>query len=221
MKSLFAVSFNLIKNIVNYAAKIMSDYPNIINQEIKLIEKGITIKPFDNWNVSSPSQSLFWWGKYNDVKHGRIKNYKDANLKNVLYSLAGLLILENLWLKKITKGTNEPDIPRRKSEIFELVNWTTKYSLGNEMLFERNGSTLNMYTNKKIIITIMYYNNLEVYFVTPLRIIRFKFRKHVNCVAFGLVNHFRVNFSGLDAPVSKQFRHGVKVNSICKRQCGE
>lgn len=48
------------------------------------------IKPWENWNSSA---SIKWWTDYNAIKHERSANYERANLKNAIYSMAGLVVL--------------------------------------------------------------------------------------------------------------------------------
>jgi hypothetical protein len=55
-----------------------------------------TFKAFDGWHVgTNPS----WFAAYNNVKHDRIGNAKDANFGNVIHAVGGLFIL-NLWLRE-------------------------------------------------------------------------------------------------------------------------
>lgn len=58
---------------------------------------GSTITPFGQL---SSSETTNWWHAHNHVKHNRTKkddnggwNYEKANLKNVLYAMAGLFII--------------------------------------------------------------------------------------------------------------------------------
>lgn len=66
-----------------------------------------------------------WWVKYGNVKHARMNlesedaNYADANLKNVVYALAGLYILEREFIEYLyfeKKDTGH--LPIAKSGIF-------------------------------------------------------------------------------------------------------
>lgn len=50
-----------------------------------------------------------------------------ANQKNVLYALGALYLLEMKYLSKIA-NSNEPDVPNKKSELFELDNWTYHFT---------------------------------------------------------------------------------------------
>jgi len=48
------------------------------------------IQPLKEQGQNPPSE---WWNAYNGVKHDRTSNYKKANLKNLIYSMAGLLVI--------------------------------------------------------------------------------------------------------------------------------
>lgn len=72
---------NKASRLNEYSVKIKNWFPD-----------SIEIKPFEEWNSSKYSQ-LFWYKAYNNVKHNRSENFQDANLKNLTYALAGLLIV--------------------------------------------------------------------------------------------------------------------------------
>lgn len=66
-----------------------------------------------------------WWGAYNDVKHRRMEqndagryNYTKANLKNVLYALAALYIL-NCNVYDNLEGNGKPRAEILTSALFE------------------------------------------------------------------------------------------------------
>lgn len=113
------------KNISDYANYILSEYPEIVNQKISLMGYDTFITPYAGWNVDEPSKSLFWWKAFTQVKHDRSLKYKEANLKNVLYILGALYILELRYLSKV--ADNEPDVPDKESSIFEAMNWNYRY----------------------------------------------------------------------------------------------
>lgn len=52
-------------------------------------------------------------------------NFKDANLKNVVNSLAGLYILESYLAKYIGDRDKTKDVPNDISKLFGLVNFPT------------------------------------------------------------------------------------------------
>lgn len=123
------------RNISHYYSSVVSDFPDILNQEVKIRMADMTIKPFFGWDGHQPKKSLFWWEAFDNIKHSRASSRKDGCQKNVLYALAALFLLEMKYLQKITCGTNERDIPNEPSHIFSLSNWTFRYIDGRELAF--------------------------------------------------------------------------------------
>lgn len=132
-----ASKFNLDsrKTIIDYYDEINKCFTDIKKQEIIMEEKrNIKIKPFQNWDRSQASKSLDWWNAYNNIKHGRVMNMKDANLENVLNILGALFILEMYFFKEIyDKAIDKStilDVPKEGSKLFRLANWETKCYTG-------------------------------------------------------------------------------------------
>lgn len=124
------------KTIADYYDEINKFYPNIKNQEIVICDKrNIKIKPFELWNGECTAQSLEWWVAYNNIKHGRVINMRDANLKNVLNILGALFILEMYLFKDIHDNLSGEskclDVPEEGSKLFVLLNWKTRWYSGN------------------------------------------------------------------------------------------
>lgn len=124
------------KNICAYTKAILSDnfWKSIVSQEVEF--KKIKLQPFMKWSVKTINNneivSLEWWTLYNKVKHNRTAKYQEANLKNVLNSLAGLYILENYLVKYIGNRDGSRDVPNDMSKIFTMVNWNTEHEvIGN------------------------------------------------------------------------------------------
>ena len=113
------------KDISNYCPTILQKYPALIEQKVGV--RGMEIIPFENWDSNRASQSLVWWQAYNDIKHGRVQNYKEANLGNVLSALSGLYILERFYLKDISEAEKTIDIPDPDSKLFNAIGWDSKY----------------------------------------------------------------------------------------------
>lgn len=113
------------RTINDYYTFVLSDYPDIVNQKVQIPERDIELQPYQGWNASQPSQSLIFWDSFCKIKHGRYANIEEANQKNVLNALAALYLLEMRYLSKIVQ--NEPDVPDRKSDLFELDNWRYRY----------------------------------------------------------------------------------------------
>ena len=126
------------KTISDYAPVILQKLPNITSQEVKVQGLECPIKPFENLNTQTPS-NLKGWQAYNDVKHGRVENIKEAKLEYVLNLLACLYILEILNLKEISDKTNDLDIPDVNSALFELKGWNYKFTSGNDLVLKLIG----------------------------------------------------------------------------------
>lgn len=124
------------KNIADYYRSITTNYPGILTQEVSIKAANMTFKPFDGWNGAQPKQSLFWWLAFDNIKHSRTANKKDASQKNALYALSALFLLEMKYLSNITVGTQEPDIPSISTKLFELNNWTYRYFSGKDAFFQ-------------------------------------------------------------------------------------
>ena len=126
MKEICGISQTERKNITDYCKVIMEKYPNITSYEARCYD--LNCKPFDGWCQDQPAESLFWWKTYNNIKHGRVTNFRDANFKAVLYALAALCLLELLYLKSITDGKNILDRPDHESKIFRFPQIKYKYT---------------------------------------------------------------------------------------------
>ena len=136
------------KTIADYAQHILINTPNIKNQKIHIQEYDIEIQPFMNWDINQPGQSLQWWEAFTDVKHNRYEQLKQARRENVLNILGALYLIEMLYLKKITDGTDEFDIFDESSNLFVLKNWTSKaiplseaFAVLSDMLDDENNTT--------------------------------------------------------------------------------
>ena len=57
-------------------------------------------------------------------------------MKNVIYSLAGLFLLEMYRIKELAVSENEPDIPEKKSELFEVPLWETMWFDSSNMYYK-------------------------------------------------------------------------------------
>lgn len=108
------------KTITDYANCILTTECNIINTEILASHKRLSLIPFSTWNQSQAAQSLDWWKAFDHIKHSRTANYSDASLKNTLYLLCALYILESKYLVRITNVAVEADIPDEESSLFSF-----------------------------------------------------------------------------------------------------
>ena len=62
---------------------VLSDYPD-----------AGSFSPFDEWDATSPTQSLQWYGAYNAVKHNREVEFEKATLEHLLNAMAALHIMQ-------------------------------------------------------------------------------------------------------------------------------
>ncbi len=113
------------KTITDYAQHILNNIPDIRRQKIN-VQYDIEIQPFMNWDINQPGQSLQWWSAFTDIKHNRYGQLKQATQGNALNILGALYLVEMLYLKKITDGTDEFDVFDEPSNLFTLKNWTSK-----------------------------------------------------------------------------------------------
>ena len=74
----------------------------------------------------------------------------DASLKNTLYILVGLYILEKKYIQKIARQENRVDVMRNDSEIFILENWTYRFETINDMVFEKYGNNIVLDANRPV-----------------------------------------------------------------------
>ena len=117
------------KTMTDYCPLVLKKYADITTREIMV--RDMKIVPFCNWKKSNPTSSLFWYEAYNETKHGRTGDFRKANLKNTLYALAGLYLLEMYYFREIAQ-LDEPDVPSDGSEIFTIYNWIPRWlSAGN------------------------------------------------------------------------------------------
>ena len=56
---------------------------------------GYLIAPFEEWAAAGKRVSP-WWRAFTHLKHDRMKNFREANLKNALHSLAAVFIILTL-----------------------------------------------------------------------------------------------------------------------------
>lgn len=106
-----------------YKTFINQQYPMFKSVEINIPLYNISIVPWKNFAQQFNPE---WWDKYNKVKHLRNEYYKNANLKNVLHSAAGLLV-SLLFLYGLEKDlcideTNKPKLFSLPDECLPIVS---------------------------------------------------------------------------------------------------
>jgi len=105
---------------------------NLSNYEID------EIIPFASWEKDDSKGKLVnpeWWKAYNSIKHDRDDRFKEANLENVIYAIAGLFIVEMYYYEK------KKVVPSPKPKLFGLEYFYEskkigKYELGGILLWE-------------------------------------------------------------------------------------
>ena len=83
--------------------------PMLLRAKVHMPAHGLTFRPWANW-AKRPLASPVWWTANNNVKHHRGQNFSEANLKNVLNAIAGLLLL--LVLYQSQAGTHLAPAPK-------------------------------------------------------------------------------------------------------------
>lgn len=78
------------QNMDQHRKAILTKYPKFPNTKVLVPRYGHTLTPWKSWLAGHNPE---WWTSYNDVKHRRYRHFPDANLKNAILSLAGLLAL--------------------------------------------------------------------------------------------------------------------------------
>ena len=112
------------RDMLRYTNTILTNWNSIKMQKVKM--KTIELQPFLNWEKEPSYTAPDWWQPYNKVKHERLLNYREANLKNVVNALAGLYVLENYFVKFIGDRDHEIDVPNDVSKLFEMIDYETK-----------------------------------------------------------------------------------------------
>lgn len=91
-----------------YRSVLLKALPMLPDAVVEMPRFGITFKPWSNWSEAANPPD--WWQGNNKVKHHRAEHFRQANLKNVLNAIAGLLIL--LLLLHSKDGPYFPQTPR-------------------------------------------------------------------------------------------------------------
>ena len=118
------------KGIKDFSKFIKDSFPELASLEIIVIGYDITFSPFESWRNGNFNNSPKWWSAYNKIKHSRIASYNEASLKNVLYALGALMLIEIITIKAISiKNVDVPDAPVIPSSLFSIKNWKFKYVL--------------------------------------------------------------------------------------------
>lgn len=114
---------NNANSMTVYTEEVLKKWDLLPNQKVRM--NAIELQPFLNWRSEPNYNSPDWWTPYNGVKHERLANFRNANLKNVVNALAGLYILELWFVKFIGDRDKDVDVPDDVSKLFEMVDFET------------------------------------------------------------------------------------------------
>mgnify|MGYP000864741260 FL=1 len=91
------------ENINDYRAIIKRELPEFTEESVEIPRFNLTLQPWSKWQQN---RSPRWWKSYNNVKHERNEHFSEANLKNTLNAMGGLLVSVFYYykLKFISEG---------------------------------------------------------------------------------------------------------------------
>lgn len=142
---------SLMKSVLNsngYKAKklTMFDYKRLIIP-MKLSDYTLSFRyinevggktPFGEWEPKENSKSPSWYKAYNNVKHDRINNFKEANLRNAIEATLGFATIliatygyrNEIWNEKVGKIINV-----KKEPVWSLKDFYIPPVLDKEVNF--------------------------------------------------------------------------------------
>ena len=88
-------------NINEYKGLLRRLLPELETSRVTLPRYGLVLSPWSNWQENNNPN---WWRSHNNVKHERDQYFSEANLKNVLNSMAGLFLLVLHYYKHTIEG---------------------------------------------------------------------------------------------------------------------
>ena len=109
------------ENINEYRKIIKEKLSSFIDEKAYSHRYGLTLSPWSNWQGE---QNPDWWKSYNNVKHQRNIYFNEANLKNVLNSIAALMIVNLYYYRE--KLNKEFDYPYEFKEVTNKLNSKSK-----------------------------------------------------------------------------------------------
>ncbi len=119
-------------NINDYKKIVKAHAPEIISMPVVSEKFRLKLTPWENWHSDSNPD---WWGSYNNVKHERGKYFNEANLKNLLNSIAELLVI-NIFLNHHLICSGNPDWPYSLADtIREFTPHNTLFKLDDPLLY--------------------------------------------------------------------------------------
>jgi hypothetical protein len=100
------------ENINHYREIINRNLPSFRKEQVYVPRFNLTLKPWSNWNLVKNPKNPLWWRSYNKVKHERNEYFAEANLKNVLNAIGGLLITV-FYFYKLKFSIDNPNFRER------------------------------------------------------------------------------------------------------------
>jgi hypothetical protein len=116
------------RNINDYREIITRCMPQVKREVVYIPRFGLSFKPWTNW---TKAKNPFWWGSYNNVKHQRNNHFEEANLKNVLNAMGGLLITV-FYYYELKFSQTDPNAFQRYSETMSLLQPQSEFMRLNE-----------------------------------------------------------------------------------------
>jgi hypothetical protein len=120
-------------SINQYRNEIKSAYPKLPKFKVTIPRFGLNLTPWEKWNDSNGVP--IWWTDCNKVKHHRDTDFHQANLENVLNSVAGLFVISLYFYKD--KAENAELIPMQSllrvtednfvGSTFNIIEFGIKY----------------------------------------------------------------------------------------------
>lgn len=110
---------SVANDIIQYRNELIKAIPHLPDFEVTVPRHGFTLRPWDEWHDAANGVP-HWWTAHNKVKHQRHSYYHEANLKNALNAVAGLLVVL-LYLYK-----EDAENGRLSSALFRLDGKHTK-----------------------------------------------------------------------------------------------
>jgi hypothetical protein len=101
------------RTIDGYRAVIVPHLLGFCDEHVFIPRYGLDFTPWERW---PKDLNPLWWKSYNNVKHQRNDHFQEANLKNVLNSMSGLLIMI-FYFYKLKFSQADPAIFHLKSEV--------------------------------------------------------------------------------------------------------
>lgn len=99
-------------NIGQYKECLLNRFPNITEVMLYIPRGKYGIRPFYEWKDSK----LSWWDAYQKLKHHKGETLASANLRNALFSVGALLILNLYWIRINSK--DQYCLANKDSELF-------------------------------------------------------------------------------------------------------